>query len=66
MYIIRNKILRADSTMDGEREKSRMKEATNESASLISSLNLGSVELLIEKICAIGKRGNRKCRVFHD
>ena len=47
--------------MDGEREKSRMKEAANESASLISSLNLGSVELLIEKICAIGKRGNRKC-----
>jgi hypothetical protein len=35
--------------MDGEHEKLRMKEATNELASFISSLNLGSKELPIEE-----------------
>ena len=35
--------------MDGEHEKSRMKEATNELASLTSSLILGSEEFLIEE-----------------
>ena len=38
-----------DLAMHGEHEKSRMKEATIELASLISSLNLGSEELLIEE-----------------
>jgi hypothetical protein len=35
--------------MDDEHEKSRMKEATNELANLISSLNIGSEEMLIEE-----------------
>ena len=39
----------ADFAKDGEHEKSRMKEATNESASFIYSLNLGSKELPIEE-----------------
>ena len=40
----------ANFSMDGEREKSRMKAVANELASLISSLDLGSEELLpIEK-----------------
>ena len=39
----------ADFAMDGEHEKSRMKEATSELASFISSLNLGSKELPIEE-----------------
>ena len=34
--------------IDHEREKSRMKEATNKLASLISSLNLGSEEMVIQ------------------
>ena len=48
-----SKILLADWSvnfaMDDEREKLRMKEATNELASLISSLNLGSEEMPIEE-----------------
>jgi hypothetical protein len=56
--IIRNnyrmfKILFADWSanfaMDDECKKLRMKEATNELASLVSSLNLGSEEMPIEK-----------------
>ena len=39
----------ADFGMDHEHEKLRMKEATNELTSLISTLNLGSEEMLIEK-----------------
>jgi len=35
--------------MDDECKKLRMKEATNELASLVSSLNLGSEEMPIEK-----------------
>jgi hypothetical protein len=35
--------------MNDEREKFRMKEATNELASLISSLKLESEEMLIEE-----------------
>ena len=35
--------------MNDEREKSRIKETTNELASLISSLNPGSEEMLIEE-----------------
>ncbi len=38
-----------DFAMDDKREKLRMKEATNELASLISSLNLGSEEMPIEE-----------------
>jgi hypothetical protein len=41
--------------MDDEREKSRMKEATNESASLVSSLNLGSDERLIEEYVKLAR-----------
>ena len=37
--------------MNDEREKSRIKETTNELASLISSLNPGSEEMLIEEYC---------------
>ena len=36
-------------SMDGECERLRMKESTNELASLISSLNLGSEELHVEE-----------------
>jgi hypothetical protein len=39
----------ADVAMDDECEKSRMKEATNEFASLISSLNLGSEDMHVEE-----------------
>ena len=35
--------------MDDEREKSRMKETSNQMATLISSLNLGSEEMHIEE-----------------
>jgi hypothetical protein len=35
--------------MNDEHENSRIKETTNELASLISSLNLGSEEMLIEE-----------------
>jgi hypothetical protein len=42
--------------MDGEHEKLRMKEATNELASFISSLNLGSKELPIEEYVHFGRR----------
>ena len=35
--------------MDDKCEKSRMKEVANELASLISSLNIGNEEMLIEK-----------------
>jgi hypothetical protein len=35
--------------MDGEHEKTRIKEAANELASLISFLNLGSEEMPIEE-----------------
>jgi hypothetical protein len=37
--------------MDDEYEKSRVKEATIESASLVSSLKLGSEECLLKDIC---------------
>jgi hypothetical protein len=40
-----------DFSMDDEHEKLRIKETTNEMASLISSLNLGSEETLIEEYC---------------
>ena len=43
--------------MDDEQAKLRMKEATNDLASLISFLNLGSEQMLID-LCAIGIRGN--------
>ena len=39
----------ANFDMNDEREKLRMKEAANELASLISSLKLGSEEMLIEE-----------------
>ena len=39
----------ADFAMDDDYGKSRMKEAANELASLISSLNLGSEEMPIEE-----------------
>ena len=39
----------ANFAMDDECDKSRMKEVANESASLISSLHLGSEEMLIEE-----------------
>ena len=38
----------ADFAMDGELEKLKMKETTNEMANLISSLTLGGKELPIE------------------
>ena len=38
-----------DFAIHDEPEKSRMKEATNESASLVSSLNLGNEEMPIEE-----------------
>ena len=44
--------------MDDECEKLRMKEATNELASPIYSSNIGSEEMPIERLCAIGRRGN--------
>ena len=50
--------------MDDEQAKLRMKEATNDLASLISFLNLGSEQMLID-LCAIGIRGNCWCRVHH-
>ena len=42
-------VRQVDFAMDDECEKSRMKEATNELASLISSLNLESEEMLFEE-----------------
>jgi hypothetical protein len=39
--------------------KTRMKEATNELASLNYSLNIGSEEMPIKKTCAIGIRRYR-------
>ena len=54
-----SKILLADWSanfaMDDEREKLRMKEATNELASLISSLNLGSEEMPIEEYVQLAR-----------
>ena len=41
--------------MDDERDKSRMKEATNELASLVSSLNLGSEEMPIEEYVKLAR-----------
>ena len=44
--------------MDDEREKSKMKETTNELANLIFSLNLNKRRNSYYRICTIGKRGN--------
>jgi hypothetical protein len=44
--------------MNDEHENLRMKEATNELAILISSLNIWSQEMHIKNICANDKRGN--------
>ena len=53
-----SKILLVDCGVEFDKhEKSTMKEATNELASLLSSLNFGSEEMLIEKLCAIDRRG---------
>jgi hypothetical protein len=43
--------------MDDELEEARIKETTNEMASLISFLNLGSEEMHVS-MCGTGKRGN--------
>ena len=40
--------------MDDEREKLRMKDVSNEFASLISSLNLGSEEMPIKEYMQLG------------
>ena len=54
-----SKILLADWSatfaMDDEHDKSRVQEATNEVASLVSSLNLGSVELPIEEYVQLAR-----------
>ena len=64
LYIIWNnwtmsKILLAqwsvDFAMGHEREKLRMKETTNELASFISTLNLGSEEMPIEEYVQLAK-----------
>ena len=47
-----------DFSMDGEHEKTRMKEAANELVRLISSLNLGSEELPIEEYVQLGGEKN--------
>ena len=43
--------------MDREREKLRMKEATNELASLVSSLNIGSEEMPFEEYVQLAGEG---------
>ena len=45
----------ANSVMDDEHEKSRMKDVKNKLASLISSLNLGSEEMLVEEYVLAGE-----------
>jgi hypothetical protein len=57
-----SKILHADWSvdfaMDGEREKLRMKESTNDLVSLISSLNLGSGELQTKEYVQMARQKN--------
>lgn len=45
----------ANSVMDDEHEKSRMKDVKIKLASLISSLNLGSEEMLVEEYVQLAK-----------
>ena len=45
-------------SMDDEREKLRMKEAANDLASIVSSLNLGSEETTIEEYVQLAKEEN--------
>jgi hypothetical protein len=47
-----------DFAMDDEHAKSRMKEVTNELASLFSSLNLGVKKCLLKKMCTWQDRNN--------
>lgn len=42
--------------MDDEHEKERMKETTNKLANLISSLNIGSEEMLIEDYVQLARK----------
>jgi hypothetical protein len=44
-----------DFDMDGEREKSRMKRSNNKLVSLVSSLNLGSENFLIEECVQLAR-----------
>ena len=47
-----------DFAMDDEHVNSRIKEATNEMASLFSSLNLGVKKCLLKKMCTWQERND--------
>ena len=52
-----------DFSMDGEREKLRMNEATNKLASFISSLNLGSEEVPIDEYVQLVREKFCWCKI---
>ena len=55
----------ANFAMDDECKKLRMKEATNELAILVFSLNLGSEEMPIEEYVQLVGEENCVCKVHH-
>ena len=55
----------ANFSIDGEHEKSRMKEVANELASLVSYLNLGSEEMPFEENVRLVGENNCQCKVQH-